>query len=138
MRSKRRNAWSLLTSVLAGLLLALTMSRGAQGDASSSEEPWAEEPATEVPDPVPDQPPTIQPNPFELAPADEGAWQWEDLNEKERAALERAQEWAETQNGAEVHNAYSTAVATTSNIRRTQQAADAAGVPDLASLGVVP
>ncbi len=135
--SKRRNVWTLSTSLFAGLALALFMSRGAAGD-SGTDEPWAEEPATEVPDPVPDQPPTVQPNPFELAPADEGAWRWEDLTDREKRDAEELQEWAETQNGADVHNAFSAAVATTSEIRRTQQAAQAAGVPDLASLGVVP
>jgi hypothetical protein len=138
MRSKRRNAWSLLTPVAAGLLLALVMTRGASGD-SGADEPWVEEPATEVPDPVPEQQPSRPPpNPFELAPADERAWQWEDLTDRERATMDRAQEWAETQNGADVHNAFSAAVATTSNLRRTEQAAQAAGVPDLGSLGVVP
>jgi len=137
MRSKRRNAWSLLTSVVAGLLLALVMTRGAAGD-SGADEPWAEEPATEVPDPVPPGPPTAQPNPFELAPADEGAWRWEDLNDREKQRADQMQEWAETQNGADVHNAFSAAVATTSEMRRTTQAAQAAGVSDLGTLGVVP
>jgi hypothetical protein len=48
------------------------------------------------------------------------------------------QEWAETANGAEVHNAFAAAAATTSALRQVEAAQDVSGLDGIETLGVVP
>lgn len=73
-----------------------------------------------------------------MYPADEGARTWDDLNLEEQAQVELAQDWAENQNGYDVQNAFSAAVATTSNLRLVEQAQQATGLDGIETLGVVP
>ena len=130
-------------AVLVGISIAYVGSPDAEPDPASAIATFvdgAPEPVTEIPDPAPDD---VEPGPPEHEPGtmyaqDEGAWQWEDLNEKEKAHAERAQEWAETANGTEVHHAFSAAVATTTTIRRVEEAQVAVGLDGAETLGVVP
>jgi hypothetical protein len=132
-------------SIGVGLLAALAMTRGASGD--SGQDDWTNEPAAEdgAPEPVTEEadPPSgdavAVPDehvPGTMYPADEGALQWEDLSADEQAASDVAQEWAETQNGADVQNAFAAAVATTSQIRRVEQAQELSGLDGADTLGV--
>ena len=129
-------------AIASGAIAAFVLARGASGDTNNDN--WdpdtAPEPVTEQPDPTPGeaQPAPPEHNPFEMYPADDGALTWDDLSEDERAAAEAAQEWAETQHGAEVHNAFSAAVATTSQMRRQTQAEQVSGLEGVDTLGVVP
>lgn len=98
-----------------------------------------EEPITEPAEPNP----TIEPgpaphDPFTLHPADEGALTWDDLTEDEQAGAAAMQEWAETANGAAVHNSFAAAAATTSELREVQVAQAASGLEGIETLGVVP
>lgn len=131
-------------SILVGLSFALLGTPDATSDpdqaAIDAFVDGAPEPITEIADPPPTdvQPAPPEHEPGTMYPADEGAWTWDDLNEKERAQIERAQDWAENQNGYDVHNAFSAAVATTSNLRRVEQAQIASGLDGIETLGVVP
>lgn len=97
------------------------------------------EPVTETAEPNP----TIEPgppphDPFTPYPADEGALTWNDLSAEEQVGAEAMQEWAETANGAAVHNAFAAAAATTSELREVAAAQTASGLVGYEALGVVP
>jgi len=130
-------------AVLVGISIAYVDSPDAEPDPDTAIEAFvdgAPEPITETPDPPPADvgpgPPEHEPG--TMYPADEGAWEWDDLNDDEKAGAEHAQEWAETANGTEVHNAFSAAVATTTTLRRVDDAQLAVGLDGVESLGVVP
>lgn len=128
-------------AVLLGISIAFVGAPDAEpdpDDAIAGFVDGAPEPVTETPDPPPDD---IEPGPPEhehgtMYPSDDGAWEYEDLNEREQAHAERAQEWAETANGTEVHNAFSAAAATTTTLRLVDEAQQASGLEGIETLGV--
>ena len=77
-------------------------------------------------------------DPFTLHDADPGAVAWEDMSEEERANTDRAMEWAETQHGADVHNAFAAASATTNQLRLIEDAQNTSNLDGIESLGAVP
>ena len=77
-------------------------------------------------------------NPFTLYSADDGALDWEGMTPAERANTDAVMDWAETRNGATVHNAFSAATARTSEIRRIEDAQNSTNLDGIETLGVVP
>ena len=77
-------------------------------------------------------------DPFTLHPADVGAVDWGSMADAERANTNSVMEWAETRNGASVHDAFSAAAARTSAIRIVEDAQQASNLDGIETLGVVP
>ncbi|MBZ0234382.1 MAG: hypothetical protein K8M05_18780 [Deltaproteobacteria bacterium] len=106
--------------LLALLLLSVTFSSG------RTEQETAEAPPLPIRDP------------FTLYDADPGAVEWEDMSEEERANTNRTLDWAETQHGADVHNAFAAASSTTNQLRLIEDAQNTSNLDGIESLGVVP
>ncbi len=139
----RRSHGLLGVVVGVGISISLLGQRDATSDTDVALDQFtdgAAEPVTETPDPPPpdQEPAPPEHEPGTLYPADEGALAWDDLKPEEKAQAERAQEWAETANGADVHNAFSAAVATTTVLREVEQAQDSTGLQGIEDVGVVP
>ncbi|MCB9564128.1 MAG: hypothetical protein H6708_27365 [Kofleriaceae bacterium] len=131
------------TARTVGVLLLATLflsPPAAQADDESTEhEEPAPGPVSEDSDPPPMGAEAVEPGhePFTPYPADEGSLTWNDYSEAERAALEATQQWAETQSGVDVHNAFSSAVRTTDAQRQAEDARRASGLVGLDRIGVV-
>jgi hypothetical protein len=69
-------------------------------------------------------------------PADEGALTWDDLDDAEKEAAARADEWAQTQHGHEVHQRWRRASREGARLSRLKRAEYTSGLAGLEGLGV--
>jgi hypothetical protein len=109
------------------LVLSVTFSIG-RGEESPPDTPPDDTPPADLP----------RHDPFTLYDADEGALEWSEMSPADRAITGDVREWAETRNGEAVHNAFSTAAATTSTLRLVAEAQRDSGLEGVETLGVVP
>jgi hypothetical protein len=115
-----------LIAVAAGFVLLAQ--RMAQAQSSSEAEPGD-------PPSVPAQPPQFE-TMFEPYPADEGAQTYDDLSLDERAAVDRAAQWAEADHGYPVHQRWRKASRQAARISKLRHAEYLSGLRGLDELGV--